>query len=103
MNPRAAGATLDVKLRVGGGAVKLVQLKELSTQLQRTLAALANHLADSSTPGVDFEIVEAGIGSLSLSLRAVAEEGAAIQPEQVITTFTEDLAQIRQRSYRPDL
>lgn len=83
--------------------MKLAQLKELSTLLQRTLAAVASHLADSATPGIDFEIVEAGVGSLSLGLRAVAEEGATIEPERVVATFTEDLAQIRQQSYRPDL
>jgi transposase len=103
MKPRGAGATLDVKLQVGEGAVKLAQLKELSTQLQRVLAAVASHLAESTTPGIDFEIVEAGVGSLTLGLRAVAEEGATLEPERVITTFTEDLAHIRQQDYRPDL
>jgi hypothetical protein len=102
MKPRT-GATLDVKLQIGEGAVKLVQLKELSTQLQRALAAVANNLADSTTSGIDFEIVEAGVGSLSLGLRAVAEEGATLEPERVIATFTEDLARIRQQEYRPDL
>jgi hypothetical protein len=103
MKPRGADATLDVKLRIGDGAVKLAQLKELSAQLQRTLAAVASHLADSLTPGIDFEIIEAEIGSLSLGLRAVAEEDATLEPERVIATFTEDLAHIRQQQYRPDL
>lgn len=103
MKDREAGATLDVRVRIGEARVKLAQLKELSTQLQRTLAAVASDLADSTTPGVDFEIVDAGVGSLSLALRAVAEEGATVEPERVISTFTEDLAHIRQQSYRPDL
>lgn len=101
MTDRAA--TLDVKLQVGQGAVKLSQLKELSTQLQRTLCALASHLADSASPGIDFEIVQAAVGSLSLELRAVADESATIEPERVIATFAEDLTRIRRQSYRPDL
>ena len=64
---------------------------------------MASHLADDRASGIDFEIVEAGIGSLSLGLRAVAEEGAPVAPEQVIATFTEDIAHIRQQSYRPGL
>jgi hypothetical protein len=103
MKPGRDGATLDVKLQVGQGPVKLGQLKELSTHLQRTLAAVASHLADSTTPGIDFEIVHAAVGSLSLEVRAVAEEGATIEPERVISTFTEDLVRIRRQSYRPDL
>lgn len=94
---------LEVKLRIGEGRVKLVELKELTDRLQRTLAALASHLADSPTPGIDFEIVEAAVGSLSLGLRAVAEEGAPVDPERVLATFTADLADIREQSYRPDL
>ena len=103
MKTRRTDATLDVTLRVGDGAVKLLQLKELSTQLQRTLAAVASHLADDRASGVDFEVIDASIGSLALGLRAVAEEGAAVTPEQVMATFTEDIAQIRQQSYRPGL
>ena len=96
-------AALDVKLRIGEGAVKLGQLRELTDNLQRTLGALASQLADTARPGIDFEIVEAAVGSLSLSLRAVAEEGAAIEPERVVATFTADLAEIRKQHYRADL
>jgi hypothetical protein len=96
-------AALDVKLQVGEGPVKLGQLKELTDNLQRTLATLASQLAGKTDPGVDFEIVRAAVGSLSLSLRAVAEEGAAVEPERVVTTFTSDLADIRRQSYRADL
>jgi len=103
MKLREAGATLDVKLRIGDDSVKLAQLKDLSVHLQRALAAVASHLTDSAKPGIDFEIVQAGVGSLSLSLRAVAEEGVTLDPAQVITTFTQDLTQIRQQTYRPDL
>lgn len=103
MKPRGADATLDVKLRVGEGAVKLAQLKDLSRQLQRVLASVASHLAHSPASGIDFEIVEAQVGSLSLGLRAVAEEGATLDPALVISTFTEDLAHIRQQDYRADL
>lgn len=103
MKPREAGATLNVKLRIGDERIKLAQLKELSTQLQRALSAVASDLADSTTPGIEFEIVAAGVGSLSLALTAVAEEGSNIDPEKVLSTFTEDLAHIRRQSYRPDL
>lgn len=103
MNGREAGASLDVKLMLGEGLVRLAQLKDLSTQLQRTLAAVAGHLSDTAKPGIEFEIVTAEVGSLALGLRAIAEEGATVEPERVVTTFTEDLAQIRQQSYRPDL
>ena len=96
-------AALDVKLRIGEGAVKLGQLRELTDNLQRTLGALASQLADTTRPGIDFEIVEAAVGSLSLSLRAVAEEGAAIEPERVVATFTADLAEIRKQHYRAEL
>jgi len=103
MTPNDRSATLDVKLQVGQGPVKLGQLKDLSTQLQRTLAALASHLADDPDSGIDFEIVQAAVGSLSLELRAVADESATIEPGRVIATFTEDLTGIRRQSYRPDL
>ena len=96
-------AALDVRLRIGEGAVKLGQLKELTDNLQRTLVALASQLAGTPQPGIDFEIVEASVGSLSLGLRAVAEEGAAIDPDRVVATFTADLAEIREQHYRPDL
>lgn len=96
-------AALEVKLRVGEGAVKLGQLKELTDNLQRTLVALASQLAGTPRPGIEFEIVEAAVGSLSLGLRAVAEEGATIDPERVVTTFTADLRDIREQSYRADL
>jgi hypothetical protein len=96
-------ASLDVKLRIGDKRVKLGQLKELTDRLQRTLAALANQLAGSATAGIDFEIVEAAVGSLSLGLVAVAEEGAAVEPEHLVSTFTSDLLDIRKQSYRPDL
>jgi len=96
-------ASLDVKLEIGEKRVKLAQLRELSDRLQRALGALASQLAGSPTPGIDFEIVEAAVGSLSLGLRAVAEEGAVVEPERVVATFTEDLAQIREQTYRPDL
>lgn len=96
-------ATLEVNLRVGDGPVKLGQLKELSDRLQRTLVALAGQLAGEPSPGIDFEIVRAGVGSLSLALRAVAQEGVALDPEEVVSTFTSDLAHIRERSYRPGL
>ena len=95
--------SLDVTLRIGEGAVKLVQLKELTEKLQRALGALASQLAGGPASGIDFEIVEASVGSLSLGLRAVAAEGAAVEPAHVLSTFTTDLAHIREQSYRPDL
>ena len=96
-------AALEVKLRVGEGAVRLGQLKELTEKLQRTLVALAGQLAGTPEAGIDFEIVTAAVGSLSLGLRAVADEGAAVDPERVVSTFTADLRDIREQSYRPDL
>ena len=63
---------------------------------------MASHLADTVKQGIDFKIVTAEVGSLSRP-RAVAEEGATIEPERVIATFTNDLAHIRLQSYRPDL
>jgi hypothetical protein len=95
--------TLEVKLRVGVGPVKLSQLKEFSDRLQRTLVALAGQLAGEASSGIDFEIVRASIGSLSLALRGVAQEGVTLDPDEVVSTFTSDLAQIRERSYRPGL
>jgi hypothetical protein len=95
-------AALEVKPRVGEGAVKLGQLKELTDNLQHTLLALASQLAGTPRLGIEFEIVEAAVGSLSLGLRAVAEEGATIDPERVVTTFTADLRDIREQSYRTD-
>lgn len=96
-------ASLDVKLRIGDRRVRLAQLKEVTDRLQRTLSALANQLAGGATAGIDFEIVEAAVGSLSLGLVAVAEEGAAVEPEHLVSTFTSDLANIRKQSYRADL
>lgn len=96
-------ASLDVRVQVGERRVKLAQLRELTDRLQRTLAALSSQLAGGTTPGIDFEIVEAAVGSLSLGLRAVAEEGAPVDPEQLVSTFTSDLSEIRKQSYRADL
>jgi hypothetical protein len=96
-------ASLDVKLRIGDRRVKLTQLKELTDRLQRTLAALASQLAAGAPAGVDFEIVQAAVGSFSLGLVAVAEDGAAVEPERVVSTFTSDLSDIRKQSYRADL
>jgi len=96
-------ASLDVKLRIGDKRVKLSQLKELTDRLQRTLGALAHQLAGGAAAGIDFEIVDAAVGSLSLGLVAVAEEGAAVEPERLVSTFTQDLSDIRKQSYRADL
>jgi hypothetical protein len=99
----AVKASLDVKVRVGEGKVKLGQLRELADRLQKALTALASQLAESTTPGIDFEIVQAAVGSLSLGLKAVARQGARVDPEHVVATFTADLANIRKQSYRSDL
>ncbi len=96
-------ASLDVKVQVGERRVKLAELRELSDRLQRALGALATQLAGTTTPGIEFEIVGAAVGSLSLALRAVASEGATVEPERVVSTFTSDLGDIRKQSYRADL
>lgn len=96
-------ATLDVELQIGGAPVRLAHLRELSAQLHRTLAAVANHLADNAILGIDFEIVQVGVGSLSLVIRAIAEAGATVRPEVVISTFADDLIHIREQAYRADL
>jgi hypothetical protein len=96
-------ASLDVKLRIGAKRVKLAELKEVTSRLQRALAGLATQLAGQAKPGIDFEIAEAAVGSLSLGLVAVADEGAPVEPERVVSTFTSDLSSIRRQSYRADL
>lgn len=97
-------ASLDVRLQVGEKRVKLAQLRDLSNRLQRALGALASQLAGGVAPGIDFEIVDAAVGSLSLGLHAVAEGGIGpVEPAHVVATFAEDLTQIREQTYRPGL
>lgn len=95
--------SLDVQVSIGERAVKLFHLRKLTDRLQRALRALASELAGSAAPGVEFEIVKASVGSLTLGLRAVAEEASLVQPQLVLATFALDLAQIHEQSYRPDL
>jgi len=88
-----------IRLRRDSALLTLAHLNTFGRELQRTLSAVARHLADSDQPGVEFPIVHAEVGSFCLQLQGLAADGT-IDPAQVFDTFLDDVSAIRRHQFR---
>ena len=96
-------ATLGLTLRSGDQPVLLGDLKNAIEELQGAISELAANLSRKEGAKVDFEIIGAEIGSLSLTLKPVPDPSLHIEAPQLLQVFTKDLDDIRQHKFRDDI
>lgn len=94
---------LRVRLRPADDYARLADLKEVTQQLQQTLAAVEKGIARDGEAAISYAVVEAEVGSLTLGLQPVAPPDYDIDPTQVVATFAADLVDIRHQTYRSGL
>jgi|GEM_PF-1608003 len=85
------------------GYTKLSHLHKISNQVQKTLNAVAQNLSSNEKAYVDAEIVGATIGSLDLAIRPSVPDIFEITPQQVCSTFVNDLVNVPRQQFRPEM
>lgn len=78
----------------------LSQLKDIGSQLQRTLNAVARNLSGDINAYVEGDITEANIGSLSLALRTSVPAFVDIDPDIVCDTLVRDILDVSTQRFR---
>jgi len=93
----------EVYLSPPEGHAKLSHLHKISSRVQNTLNAVAQNLSSNEKAYVDAEIIGATIGSLDLALRPSVPDIFEITPQQVCSTFVNDLVNVPRQQFRPDM
>ncbi len=101
------GATLLVQLRRDGRPVLLDDLSGAIRRFQGAMnelaANLSTNLSRGKKPLVGFEILEAEVGSLGLTLRAVPDPSLEVSALRLLRVFVEDMEDIQHERFRDDL
>lgn len=103
MSDKRSKLPLNIYLKPTQPYAKLSHLKDIGSQLQKTLNAVARNLTDNKDAYVDGDITEAVIGSLSLTLQTSVPSFVNVDPDTVCGTFLRDILDVRSQRFRPDM
>ncbi len=92
--------TLRVRIGTEGKHADLKELHTVAVHLREALYALAKEQTDEEKLSIRFEVVDAKIGSLELT---ILPQDTAIAPEHLLSEFVRDVQSLAQGQFRPTM